>query len=423
MIMLIVSLVALLGVAGLAIDVGNAFLVQTRLQNAMDAAALSAAKTLNRTHSTALAELHGNQTFQAHLDYDLSAYKDRVTAVFAYSEKADPFVVGASDADARFVRVTLSDVPVSVVFANALNGVGDSFDLDAGAVAGPIPVGGDGGEVCGVSPIAMCSGSTDTDCSDGWCFGLNIDSDTELCLDTGEESGGLLTEGLPVLGGLLGPITDLLEVGGDSACADLALDVGINLNALTYTPLDLDDECVAPGTEVPTVESEGLLATLFGTLESGLNLGFDGLGTTVDAALSPVDVITDFTDYDQDNDFWYGDYLGQYVSGVVDEVDGRLLQRVLRVPVGSCDSSGVVEVSAVLCLFLTRPGGTLSELSSLLDLTAVLGSDDSPLVFAQVIAGCESDGDTTVVPGDEVTTDDYGTYRIVLYKNAAEPDA
>ncbi len=44
-----IALLALLGVTGLAVDMGHMYENKTRLQNAVDAAALSAAKTLDET--------------------------------------------------------------------------------------------------------------------------------------------------------------------------------------------------------------------------------------------------------------------------------------------------------------------------------------------------------------------------------------
>ena len=50
-----VAMTALIMMAGLALDMGHAFLNKSRLQNTVDAAALAAAKRLDETGSTALA--------------------------------------------------------------------------------------------------------------------------------------------------------------------------------------------------------------------------------------------------------------------------------------------------------------------------------------------------------------------------------
>lgn len=47
--LLAIGMLAILGVAGLAIDTGHAHLNKSRLQNALDAAALSGARTLMLT--------------------------------------------------------------------------------------------------------------------------------------------------------------------------------------------------------------------------------------------------------------------------------------------------------------------------------------------------------------------------------------
>ena len=49
MVLFVIALVAIIGAAGLALDSGHTMLNKTRLQNTVDAAALSGAKTLDQT--------------------------------------------------------------------------------------------------------------------------------------------------------------------------------------------------------------------------------------------------------------------------------------------------------------------------------------------------------------------------------------
>ncbi|HEY5756647.1 MAG TPA: pilus assembly protein TadG-related protein, partial [Steroidobacter sp.] len=58
-----IAMSALILIAGLALDMGHAFLNKTRLQNSVDAAALAAAKTLDDTGNTTLATAEALQAF------------------------------------------------------------------------------------------------------------------------------------------------------------------------------------------------------------------------------------------------------------------------------------------------------------------------------------------------------------------------
>ncbi len=62
MVMVTIALVALIAMAGLAMDTGDLMLNKARLQNAVDAAALSGAKTLDDTHNITDAEADARST-------------------------------------------------------------------------------------------------------------------------------------------------------------------------------------------------------------------------------------------------------------------------------------------------------------------------------------------------------------------------
>lgn len=61
--LVVIGLVAIIGMAGLALDLGHAYVNKTRLQNALDAAALSGAKTLDITSDTGQARAAARNTF------------------------------------------------------------------------------------------------------------------------------------------------------------------------------------------------------------------------------------------------------------------------------------------------------------------------------------------------------------------------
>ena len=411
--MLVVSLVAILGVAGLAVDVGNAFLVQTRLQNAMDAAALSAAKTLNQHRSTVRAKAHGTETFIAHLNADLSDYAGSITPVFEFSDALTPFETGGLNS--RFVRVSLTDVPVAVLFANALSGVSDQFDLDSAAVAGPLPIGGGEAEICDVAPLFVCGDMSDSDCSDGTCYGMEIGDESEVCLKTGSQNGGGNGNGNGNgngLGNWKGQNGD-----DDGICSEvspgigsgnfqlLSLGCGNGANCVRQAISGAYRGCLTLGNDVETKPGNTV-----GPTAQGLNTRFGEYSGSMTADAYPPDLVT--TNRNDDSDFWYRNYLDRYVNGIYDEESGRPNRRVVAVPVGSCDGTvngrGTVTVSAVACVFLTRPA---------------LHSGNDQAVYGQIIGDCEVGGDSPAEPQTGPTLGTFGAYKIVLYKNAGATDA
>jgi hypothetical protein len=102
LILVTIGMVVLLGIAGLALDMGHAYLMKTRLQTALDAAALSGAKTLDITKGdTVQAELDALNTFTINAGDDMN--DTSLTPVVDFSDVLfDP----AQALDPRYVRVT-----------------------------------------------------------------------------------------------------------------------------------------------------------------------------------------------------------------------------------------------------------------------------------------------------------------------------
>ncbi|MFZ2406414.1 MAG: Tad domain-containing protein, partial [Methylobacter sp.] len=99
---------ALLAMAGLALDMGHGYLNKTRLQNALDAAALSGAKTLDETTDTAKATTAAQTAFTMNAnDAGNTELQDiaigNVTVEF--SSTLNLFEDGLGGANPRFVRV------------------------------------------------------------------------------------------------------------------------------------------------------------------------------------------------------------------------------------------------------------------------------------------------------------------------------
>lgn len=143
-----VGLLALLAMAGLAIDTGHLVLNKSRLQSTVDAAALAAAKRLDETGSEAQASAAANQVFTVNADRLRGATGAAVT--IQYSRTLSPFVPGS--APANYVRVRANNLSWRAGFVRALGFT--TLATGASAVAGPsAPI----GAPCDLVPLAVCA--------------------------------------------------------------------------------------------------------------------------------------------------------------------------------------------------------------------------------------------------------------------------
>jgi uncharacterized membrane protein len=141
-IVVVVGMVAILAMAGLALDSGHAMLNKTRLQNAVDAAALSGAKELDLTgKDTFLARAAAEAAFAANSNASGNAemgeaYADgTIQLEVQFSRTLDPFVPGTSPAE--YVRVRARNFRLPIWFASVVT-TADKV-VAASAVAGPSP--------------------------------------------------------------------------------------------------------------------------------------------------------------------------------------------------------------------------------------------------------------------------------------------
>jgi len=194
LVLFVISLLALITLASLALDGGHLLLNKGRLQNLVDAAALHAAKELDLGATRAQAETAAINLLQinlAHADQqelsraiDLADIDDSSTAVlsFEYSVLADEFIPVSDLIDARFVKISLRQVSLDNFLANVF-----SFNkqVSATALAGPSTA----IENCftNLVPMAVCGTGTESP------FGLvhnnlyvmKIGSDTESAIGAG----------------------------------------------------------------------------------------------------------------------------------------------------------------------------------------------------------------------------------------------
>jgi Flp pilus assembly protein TadG len=155
MVIFAVALVAIIGMAGLALDTSHAMLNKTRLQNTVDAAALSAAKTLDETGDTALSRAEalamfaGNAAGAGNREIEDAYGSGSLTVTVEFSSTLNPFVPGTSPPE--YVRVRAENFVMPAWFSQVL-GITEK-DIAARAVAGPSPT---INQACNVMPMMVC---------------------------------------------------------------------------------------------------------------------------------------------------------------------------------------------------------------------------------------------------------------------------
>jgi len=176
-----IALPVLLLAMGWALDFGHVFVNKTRLQNALDATALSAAIAINGdiTKNTAAATLKGKDTFKKFIagsgNAELSGLNDG-SLKFEYSRELKNFIDGT--VPPTFVRVTsVNMLNVTPVLIRIVNQFSNPMPVPAFATAGAV------GQNCSLTPFVMCANMSplDTNCEDDSggtvgndCYGYEI---------------------------------------------------------------------------------------------------------------------------------------------------------------------------------------------------------------------------------------------------------
>lgn len=350
---LLAGMLILLGSAGLALDSGHIYLDKTRLQNAVDAAALNGARMLDAggAQSTAraaeAAQAGFNEVAQAAGNSELSG----ISVQTSFSSTLSPFLAGSTPA--YFIRVSVDDFQVLPWLMQVL-GTGSMY-VKASAVAGPSPT---LSQTCGVTPIAVCGTADSAD------FGLSKRSSMQTT--HGREKPG-----------------DYLVMQSDCGSSDSC--IRSNMAGAYTTCID------TPGTSALMTIS----TTSDNPIAEGLNTRFNcpdsscgGLSTVI----YPSDVITQ-------SDMTFSAYQSLLTQGQYDVLppDGELSRRVIKVPVVACPKkgSGEVDFLGMACLFLTDS----------------LDVKKNMKVYYEYVSSCFSAG----TPGNLLTTT--GPHNIILYRD------
>lgn len=155
LVLVAIGMAAIIGVVGLALDSGHAMLNKTRLQNTVDAAALSAAKTLDQTADEALAEAAANAMFATNAgnagnrEIGDAYTRGDIDVSVEFSSTLNPFTPGTTPA--AYVRVRARGFQMPVWFSVVV-GVTEK-GAAASAVAGPSPT---INQACNLMPMMVC---------------------------------------------------------------------------------------------------------------------------------------------------------------------------------------------------------------------------------------------------------------------------
>jgi Flp pilus assembly protein TadG len=183
-VLMVIALAVIGMMAALALDGGHLMLNKTRLQNAVDAAALSGAKTLsqvtggvNSASTTQTAALNTLvQNANATGNKELATAVGGNAAAFAVVELASsvygPFSF-PGPADAKYVRVSVASYNLTGFFWNFAQAFGSgglgTKAVAAIATAGPSPT-----NPCDVAPLMICGDSTQYNPAAGMFWGFQF---------------------------------------------------------------------------------------------------------------------------------------------------------------------------------------------------------------------------------------------------------
>jgi hypothetical protein len=312
-----ISLLAIMGMAALALDMSNAHLEKTRLQNSLDAAALSAAKVLDQTGNTQLAEDEGRGIFAdnaaapGNLTLGGALQGGALTLVVEFSSTLNPFLPATEPA--HYVRVKAEGYAVDNWFA-PLFGL-DKTAIPGTAVAGPSPA---LQKACNVVPMMAC-GTPQDESPAGTTYGYSRGDVEMLKMGAGDTSS-------------VGPGNFyLVRLDGSAGGADIRAAAAGKF-----------DSCLSVG-EQDAIETEP--GNTVGPFAQGINTRLGIYNGPVSAADYPPDWFTQHETYSEANYLNNAEpaynldwYLSQFATvSSSNPPPGQPGRRILTIPIGNCD--------------------------------------------------------------------------------------
>lgn len=391
LVLAVVGMLALIAMAGLALDTAHVLLNKSRLQNALDAAALAGAKGLALSANTGTATAYASANFALNVAQYPELQRANVTLKTEFSTTLNPFTPGAAG---PYVRASVAGftTQMSLVAVLGIN----SMNVAGSAVAGPSPA---LTTACDIVPVVMCSNTAAGPPLYGYTanqvVGLNQSAGNAGTIGPGNY-------GLLALGGNGANNVRNNLAGSYGACATIGpggvptepgvaagpVSDGINtrfnqykagLTAAQYPP---DIINTAAHQTSPSLQGTGLSVTYNGQPATASNINFS---------------YTNYTALEQ-----AGSYDTQPLPGGTAAFD----RRILAVPLGDCtglaNGKNTVVINGFACVFLLQQLG--------------LGAGANT-IYGQIISGCNANGQTG--PGAGST----GPYKIELYKSAGSADS
>ncbi|MEJ8864483.1 MULTISPECIES: TadE/TadG family type IV pilus assembly protein [Pseudomonas] len=407
-VLMVIALAVMAMMAALALDGGHMMLNKTRLQNAVDAAALSGAKTLSQvgggitgasvTQTAALNTLiqNANATGNKELATAVGGNAGAFAVVEMASSVYGPFSF-PGPTDAKYVRVSVASYGLTEFFwnfAQSLGVVGNKA-VAAIATAGPSPT-----SPCDLAPLMVCGNPAQYDPDAGMFWGFQFGDLKVLKTASGNQSP-------------IGPGNFQL------------LDFGSGGNAVREEMAGGGKVCRNVGDNVTTEPGNKV-----GPASQGLNTRFGIYNGPVSASAYPPDLVTTSSNPAITDDGTGPKYQGQTITSsngnltaggnpILDYNDWRASvaacvaggssgcqsngvfeRRMLKIVVGNCagknSGSTSIPVLGFGCYFVVQPmdgGGGEAE------------------IFGQFVKECEGDN----VAGPSPSTDS-GPQIIQLYK-------
>ncbi|MDF2154429.1 pilus assembly protein TadG-related protein [Vibrio sp. CAU 1672] len=407
LVLLSLVMLILLGMAAFGIDINNQVLNRTRLQNAVDAAALAGAVVADDSSDVDAAEAAARATLVSFVatsgnnqlirNENFSVSNDGNTSV-TFSHDLENFVDAASFAPPAgdydiYVRVQVTGMPLTQYLAGVF-GIGQTVSASAVAGRSAAVI-----ESCNLTPIAMCGEPTGS-AEDAWGYNPlgydpNTSTDPTLVheLKVGDQDN---TD--------MGPGNfQLLDFGQDTANSGAALVRDALSGAYNGCATIGDTVVTKPGSSV------GPVAQGINTRLNDFSGPIKNDGTVLpDKYVREPDVLAESGEL-YAGDLYYSNYLQELSacesggspcdSASYTGDSGERGRRILRVPIVNCTAStgkSEFDVLGFGCFFLLQK----------------VDNSGQAAVFGQFLYECPiNNGSTGVDPTDK------GFYRIQLYKD------
>lgn len=388
-IVMTLSMIVFIAIGAFSVDVSHFIVNKTRLQNAVDTAALAGAavaKSLKEESYTKSAVIESYKKVISASGNEEIALSDSddgslnsLTIQYSDTPNGGFSSTFPSSTDAVFVRVQVTDLSLVSYFLDAFN---ISKDVSASSVAGPASV----ASTANILPIGMCEG--DEVGPSGYTPGVVYE------IKTGSQSDDP--------NGLGAGNYHLLDLGSGKSAVSDAL-VGKNSVVVTV------DETIDSETGNAVGATTSIDSRFTGETLDGIYYPRDLITTEPSPAIT-TDNIEEYNDSTDPDKWTYNDYVTATKACLIDpnclDSTASKWRRVLPVPILDCDSAaksgGKIEftVTSIGCFFLIQR----------YDSSQSKGKQGQQSIFGEFIDHC------SVVEGGLSDTDT-GVDRIVLFKD------